>query len=95
MALAAAGVALGAAAPTAAAHAGPGARLPSHPGSVRHFSGPLPGLKAGSLVAPGDTGDKGVVGDLGEFTGPLAQVWSIGAVPAVGSVGGLMGGGKS
>ncbi|MFE9447144.1 hypothetical protein [Streptomyces sp. NPDC006739] len=81
VALATAGVALGAAA--SVAHAG-----------VRAPAGPASGLRAAPVAVPAD-GDIGVVNDIGEVTGPLAQVWSIGAVPAVGSVGGLFGGGQA
>ncbi|MFG2945055.1 hypothetical protein [Streptomyces adustus] len=69
-------------------------------GSVRYISGPLSELKPNPLAGTGvDPLDNGVGTRLSDFkplsskslTGPIAQAQSIGGIPVVGQVTGLLG----
>lgn len=118
VALATAGVALGAGAATAcAADAGPAAAPGAGPaalgnvdpragldavtGTVGYVTGPVAGLKPNPLAGTGvDPLDNGVGTQLADFrplsskslTGPVAQAPSVGGIPVVGQVTGLLGG---
>nr|WSY52256.1 hypothetical protein OG999_20440 [Streptomyces sp. NBC_00886] len=118
VALATAGVALGAGAATAAADTAPVADVmrtrPTSPGSmdpqaglqattgiVGYVTGPIAGLKPNPLAGTGaDPLDNGVATQLADFqplasralTGPVAEADSIGSMPVVGQVAGLLGG---
>jgi hypothetical protein len=116
VALATAGVALGAGAATAAADTepvvdvmrtrptslgsiDPQAGLQSLTGTVGYVTGPVAGLKPNPLAGTGvDPLDNGVGTQLADFqpltsqalTGPVAQAQSIGSLPVVGQVAGLL-----
>lgn len=116
VALATAGVALGAGAATASAatepvvdvmrtrpttlgNIDPQAGLQAVTGSVGYVTGPVSGLKPNPLAGTGvDPLDNGVGTQLADFqpltsqalTGPVAQAQSIGSLPVVGQVAGLL-----
>ncbi|ANS67518.1 hypothetical protein SLINC_5294 [Streptomyces lincolnensis] len=116
VALATAGVALGAGAATAAADTepvvdvmrtrptslgsiDPQSGLQSLTGTVGYVTGPVAGLKPNPLAGTGvDPLDNGVGTQLADFqpltsqalTGPVAQAQSIGGMPVVGQVAGLL-----
>ncbi|KOG43363.1 hypothetical protein [Streptomyces resistomycificus] len=116
VALATAGVALGAGAATASAdtdpvvdvmrsrptsigNVDPQAGLQALTGTVGYVTGPLSGLKPNPLAGTGvDPLDNGVGTKLADFkpltsqalTGPVAQAQSIGSIPVVGQVAGLL-----
>ncbi|MFE9439552.1 hypothetical protein ACFYO2_11160 [Streptomyces sp. NPDC006602] len=116
VALATAGMALGAGAVTASAdtepvvdvlrtrpsslgNVDPQAGLQALTGTVGHVTGPVAGLKPNPLAGTGvDPLDNGVGTQLADFqpltsqalTGPVAQAQSIGSVPVVGQVAGLL-----
>ncbi|MEU5366006.1 hypothetical protein ABZ354_21465 [Streptomyces sp. NPDC005925] len=118
VALAVAGVALGAGAATACAadaepvsdpgagpatlgNVDPQAGLDTVTGTVGYVIGPVAGLKPNPLAGTGvDPLDNGVGTQLADFqplssktlTGPVAQAPSIGGIPVVGQVTGLLGG---
>ncbi|MEW1643112.1 MULTISPECIES: hypothetical protein [unclassified Streptomyces] len=114
VALATAGVALGAGAATAAADTSPVATRPTSlgkidpaaglgalTGTVGYVTGPVAGLKPNPLAGTGvDPLDNGVATQLADFqplasqalTGPVAEAQSIGSMPVVGQVTGLLGG---
>ncbi|MFJ2606525.1 hypothetical protein ACIQOU_20285 [Streptomyces sp. NPDC091279] len=118
IALATAGVALGAGAATAAADTAPvvdvmrtrpttlgkidpQAGLQAVTGSVGYVTGPLSALKPNPLAGTGvDPLDNGVGTQLADFkavntqmlTAPIAQASSIGNIPVLGQVTGLLGG---
>ncbi|MEU6574925.1 hypothetical protein [Streptomyces sp. NPDC046805] len=117
IALATAGVALGAGAATACAATAPLAEVPSGltslghidpqsgltalTGSVRYVTGPIAGLKPNPLAGTGvDPLDNSVGTKIADFkpltskmlTGPVAEASSLGSMPVVGQVTGLLGG---
>jgi hypothetical protein len=118
VALATAGVALGAGAATASADTepvldvvrtrptslgdvDPQAGLNALTGTVGHVTGPVAGLKPNPLAGTGvDPLDNGIGTQLADFkpltsqalTGPVAQAQSIGSLPVVGQVTGLLNG---
>ncbi|MER7930403.1 MULTISPECIES: hypothetical protein [unclassified Streptomyces] len=118
VALATAGVALGAGAASAAADTSPvgdvmrtrptslgkidpAAGLGALTGTVGYVTGPIAGLKPNPLAGTGvDPLDNGVATQLADFqplasqalTGPVAEAQSIGSMPVVGQVTGLLGG---
>ncbi|MFJ9628653.1 hypothetical protein ACIQPR_02720 [Streptomyces sp. NPDC091280] len=119
VALATAGVALGAGAATAAAadnapvvdvmrtrptslgKIDPAAGLGALTGTVGYVTGPVAGLKPNPLAGTGvDPLDNGVATQLADFqplasralTGPVAEAQSIGSMPVVGQVTGLLNG---
>lgn len=117
VALATAGVALGAGAATASADTAPvvdvmrtrptslgkidpQAGLQATTGIVGYVTGPVAGLKPNPLAGTGvDPLDNGVAMQLADFqplasqalTGPVAEAQSIGSMPVVGQVTGLLG----
>ncbi|MEG3631853.1 hypothetical protein [Streptomyces poriticola] len=118
IALATAGVALGAGAATASADSGetlaglahtrptslgeidPQAGLDATTGTLGHVAGPVAGLKPNPLAGTGvDPLDNGVGTQLADFkpltsqavTGPVAQAPSVGSIPVLGQVTGLLG----
>ncbi|WP_328750070.1 hypothetical protein OHT57_31650 [Streptomyces sp. NBC_00285] len=118
VALATAGVALGAGAgaasaaepaldlvhtrPTSLGNVDPQAGLQSLTGTVGYVTGPVAGLKPNPLAGTGvDPLDNGAGTQLADFqplatqalTGPVAQAQSIGSMPVVGQVAGLLGNG--
>ncbi|MEU5044040.1 MULTISPECIES: hypothetical protein [Streptomyces] len=118
VALATAGVALGAGAaaasaaepvvdvmrtrPTSLGNVDPQAGLQGLTGTVGYVTGPVAGLKPNPLAGTGvDPLDNGVGTQLADFqplatqalTGPVAQAQSIGSLPVVGQVAGLLGNG--
>ncbi|MFC8361921.1 hypothetical protein ACFUIY_18900 [Streptomyces griseorubiginosus] len=118
VALATAGVALGAGAtaasaaepvvdvmrtrPTSLGNIDPQAGLQGLTGTVGYVTGPVAGLKPNPLAGTGvDPLDNGVGTQLADFqplatqalTGPVAQAQSIGSLPVVGQVAGLLGNG--
>ncbi|MDQ0992700.1 hypothetical protein [Streptomyces sp. V3I7] len=79
----------------------PQAGLEGLTGSVGYVTGPLAGLKPNPLAGTGvDPLDNGIGTQVADFkpltskmlTGPVAQASSIGSVPVVGQVTGLLGG---
>ncbi|MET7568035.1 hypothetical protein ABZT04_05960 [Streptomyces sp. NPDC005492] len=116
VALATAGVALGAGAATAAAdtdpvvdvmrtrptslgNIDPQAGLQATTGIVGYVTGPITGLKPNPLAGTGvDPLDNGVATQLADFqplasralTGPVAEAQSIGSIPVLGQVTGLL-----
>ncbi|MFE3851099.1 hypothetical protein ACFXPN_08135 [Streptomyces griseorubiginosus] len=117
VALATAGVALGAGAtaasaaepvvdvvrtrPTSLGNIDPQSGLQGLTGTVGYVTGPVAGLKPNPLAGTGvDPLDNGVGTQLADFqplatralTGPVAQAQSIGSMPVVGQVAGLLGG---
>ena len=119
VALATAGVALGAGAgvasaasadpvadvvrtrPTSLGNIDPQAGLQGLTGTVGYVTGPVAGLKPNPLAGTGvDPLDNGVGTQLADFqplatqalTGPVAQAQSIGSMPVVGQVAGLLNG---
>ncbi|MET7482519.1 hypothetical protein [Streptomyces sp. NPDC005538] len=116
VALATAGVALGAGAATAAAdtdpvvdvmrtrptslgNIDPQAGLQATTGIVGYVTGPITGLKPNPLAGTGvDPLDNGVATQLADFqplasqalTGPVAEAESIGSIPVLGQVTGLL-----
>ncbi|MFD5799529.1 hypothetical protein ACFWIO_39605 [Streptomyces diastatochromogenes] len=88
--------------PTSLGNIDPEAGLTVLTGTVGYVTGPVAGLKPNPLAGTGvDPLDNGVGTQLADFkpigsqmlTGPVAQAQSLGAVPGVGLVTGLLGGG--
>ncbi|GAA3221127.1 hypothetical protein GCM10020256_27750 [Streptomyces thermocoprophilus] len=87
--------------PTTLGKIDPQAGLTALTGTVGHVTGPVAGLKPNPLAGTGvDPLDNGVGTQLADFkplssqalTGPVAQAESLGAIPGVGQVTGLLGG---
>ncbi|MEU8653287.1 hypothetical protein [Streptomyces sp. NPDC048737] len=87
--------------PTSLGDVDPQAGLRALTGTVGYVTGPLADLKPNPLAGTGvDPLDNGVGTQLGDFrpltsqalTGPVAQAPSIGSVPVLGQVTGLLGG---
>ncbi|MGW2745324.1 hypothetical protein [Streptomyces sp. NPDC001450] len=88
--------------PTALGKVDPKAGLSALTGTVGYVTGPVAGLKPNPLAGTGvDPLDNGVGTQVADFkpvgtqmlTGPVAQAQSLSAVPGVGLVTGLLGGG--
>ncbi|USQ83156.1 hypothetical protein NFX46_04795 [Streptomyces phaeoluteigriseus] len=86
--------------PTSLGNVDPQAGLQALTGTVGHVTGPLAGLKPNPLAGTGvDPLDNGVGTQLADFqpltsqalTGPVAQAQSIGSIPVLGQVTGLLG----
>jgi hypothetical protein len=87
--------------PTSLGDIDPQTGLQALTGSVRYVTGPIQALKPNPLAGTGaDPLDNGVGTQLADFqpltsralTGPVAQAQSLGAVPVVGQVTGVLGG---
>ncbi|MER5912467.1 hypothetical protein ABT124_18740 [Streptomyces sp. NPDC001982] len=87
--------------PTSLGDIDPQAGLQALTGSVHYVTGPIQALKPNPLAGTGaDPLDNGVGTQLADFqpltsralTGPVAQAQSLGAVPVVGQVTGVLGG---
>ncbi|MEV7285216.1 hypothetical protein AB0O01_11745 [Streptomyces sp. NPDC093252] len=87
--------------PTSLGNLDPQAGLAAVTGSVQYVTGPVAGLKPNPLAGTGvDPLDNGVGTQLADFqpvtskmlTGPIAQAPSVGSLPVVGQVAGLLGG---
>ncbi|MEU1042362.1 hypothetical protein ACFYP4_23155 [Streptomyces sp. NPDC005551] len=85
--------------PTSLGNVDPQAGLQALTGMVGYVTGPVAGLKPNPLAGTGvDPLDNGVGTQLGDFrpltsqalTGPVAQAPSIGSIPVVGQVAGLL-----
>ncbi|MFF7135003.1 hypothetical protein ACFZBZ_21915 [Streptomyces sp. NPDC008196] len=85
--------------PTSLGSVNPQAGLQSLTGTVGYVTGPVAGLKPNPLAGTGvDPLDNGVGTQLADFqpltsqalTGPVAQAQSIGSMPVVGQVAGLL-----
>ncbi|MFI6338499.1 hypothetical protein [Streptomyces sp. NPDC050535] len=85
--------------PTSLGNIDPQAGLGALTGTVGYVTGPVAGLKPNPLAGTGvDPLDNGVVTQLADFkplssqalTGPLAQAPSVGSIPVVGQVAGLL-----
>lgn len=88
--------------PTSLGNVDPQAGLQSLTGTVGYVTGPVAGLKPNPLAGTGvDPLDNGAGTQLADFqplatqalTGPVAQAQSIGSMPVVGQVAGLLGNG--
>ncbi|MFF8425339.1 hypothetical protein ACF07Y_09250 [Streptomyces sp. NPDC016566] len=88
--------------PTSLGKVDPNAGLTALTGTVGYVTGPVSGLKPNPLAGTGvDPLDNGVGTQIADFkpvgsqmlTGPVAQARSLNAVPGVGLVTGLLGGG--
>ncbi|WLW52648.1 hypothetical protein [Streptomyces sp. YU58] len=85
--------------PTSLGNVNPQAGLQALTGTVGYVTGPVAGLKPNPLAGTGvDPLDNGVGTQLADFqpltsqalTGPVAQAQSIGSMPVVGQVSGLL-----
>ncbi|MFF8941083.1 hypothetical protein ACF1A5_02170 [Streptomyces sp. NPDC014864] len=88
--------------PTSLGRVDPQAGLAATSGTVGYVTGPVAGLKPNPLAGTGvDPLDNGVGTQLADFqpvtsralTGPVAQAPSVGSMPVLGQVTGLLGGG--
>jgi hypothetical protein len=89
--------------PTSLGRVDPQAGLAGVTGSLPYVTGPVAGLKPNPLAGTGvDPLDNGAGTQLADFkplatkalTGPVAQAQSIGSIPVVGQVAGLLGGAR-
>ncbi|MFJ8197672.1 hypothetical protein [Streptomyces sp. NPDC096152] len=88
--------------PTSLGRVDPQAGMAATTGTVGYVTGPVAGLKPNPLAGTGvDPLDNGVGTQLADFrpltsralTGPVAQAPSVGSIPVLGQVTGLLGGG--